>query len=89
MYDVVLLLAILHKLQEPEDVCKRLVSYCDDLCVIRMSPDGTDVIVDARSNKVPQYIGNVMAASGFHVERTTIGPLGEKVWYYRRRRKAG
>lgn len=83
-YDVVLLLAILHKLVDPDASCRRLASAARDLCVIRLGPDRKDVIIDARSNNVPQYIGRVMVEIGFRLEHSEAGPLGEWTWYYRR-----
>lgn len=85
-YDIVLMLAVLHKLKEPAATCERIVKHCKDLCVIRMGPDGKDVIVDARSRDVPQYIGAIMAEQGFVVERKELGPFDEVTWYYRRKK---
>ena len=86
-YDVVLLLAVLHKFWEPAERARALASLCQDLCVIRLSPDGTEIINDARSLNVPQDIGAVMRSLGFCVERYELGPFGEVTWYYRRARK--
>ena len=83
-YDVVLLLALLHKLREPAECARVFADACDDLCVIRLSPDGTEVINDARSLNVPQDIGAVMRGAGFAVERSELGPCDEVTWYYRR-----
>lgn len=83
-YDVVLLLAVLHKFSEPAARAIELASLSDDLCVIRMSPDGTEIINDARSLNVPQDIGSVMRSLGFVVERRELGPFDEVTWYYRR-----
>lgn len=86
-YGVVLLLALLHKLQQPAIAAARFAAVCSDLCVVRLSPDGTEVIKDARTNFTPFDIGAVMRASGFDVEHQELGPFDEVVWYYRR--KAG
>lgn len=85
-YRIVLMLAVLHKLQEPAERARHFASLCTDLCVIRLSPDGTEIIDDARSLNVPQDIGAVMRAEGFVVERSELGPFDEVTWYYRRKR---
>jgi len=84
-YDIVLLLALLHKLQDPIFAASHFASICDDLCVMRLSPSGRDVIVDARTNNRPFDIGAVMEEAGFVVERKELGPFDEVVWYYRRK----
>lgn len=83
-YDIVLLLAVLHKLQDPAERARSYAMLCNDLCVIRMSPDGTEIINDARSFNVPYDIGAVMRSLGFYVERAERGPYDEMTWYYRR-----
>lgn len=83
-YDVVLLLAVLHKFWQPAVRAHMFAAHCRDLCVIRLSPDGTEIINDARSQNVPQDIGAVMRSHGFVVERRELGPFDEVTWYYRR-----
>lgn len=82
--DVVLMLAILHKLKNPSAVCAALAGLALDLCVIRLPPSGL-VIVDARSNNEPHDIGLVMDACGFYLEGTVAGPFDEYLGYFRRR----
>lgn len=84
-YDIVLMLAVLHKLREPAKACERIAMQCTDLCVIRLGPDALERIVDERSNKVTQQIGEVMRGIGFEMERMTRGPFDEATFYYRRR----
>ncbi len=81
--DIVLMLAILHKLKDPSAVCAALAGLARDLCVIRMPPSGL-VIVDARSGNVPHDIGAVMARCGFVLESDGKGPLAEWLGYFRR-----
>lgn len=83
-YDIVLMLAVLHKLRDPTAACIRMARACTDLCVIRMGPDKKEVIVDARSGGTPHYIGDAMRQQGFLVENMKSGPFGECTWYYRR-----
>lgn len=81
--DVVLMLAVLHKLKDPSSVCARLAALAKDLCVIRLPPYGL-VIVDDRSGGVPHDIGAVMDAAGFVLESEERGPLDEWLGYFRR-----
>ena len=85
-YDVVLLLAILHKLKDPSAACRRFAKVCDDLCVIRFPAISLDrqIIVDDRSGSEPHDIGTAMRRVGFRLEQATDGPRGEKTYFYRR-----
>jgi len=84
-YDIVLLLAILHKLTNPTDACARFAGAARELCVIRypISSEG-EVIVDARSSSEPHNIGELMEAMDFRVEQITVGPFDEQTYFYRR-----
>lgn len=84
MFDVVLMLAVLHKLKQPAKVCADLAGRCRDLCVIRLPPSGLR-IVDLRSENVPQDIGKTMEDAGFYLEVQGRGPTDEWVGYFRRR----
>lgn len=85
LYDVVLLLAILHKLPDPTSVCANLARVARELCVIRYPASSVgEVIVDERSGNQPHDIGDVMRSIGFKLERVTDGPLDEKAYFYRR-----
>jgi len=89
-YDVVLLLAILHKLRNPSAACKRYAKACSDLCVIRFPASSLhrQVIVDHRSGGEPYDIGGVMRRQGFRVMEITDGPKSgpdlpiEKTYFY-------
>lgn len=83
-YDVVLMLAVLHKLKDPTASCIRLARACTNLCVVRMGPDKKEVIIDARSDNTPHYIGDTMRQLRFVVETMQSGPFGECTWYYRK-----
>lgn len=85
--DIVLALAILHKLQDPSRVCGELADLAKNLMVIRLPPSGLR-IVDERSGRVPHEIGDVMGAKGFTLETETTGHLGEWIGYFRRPAKA-
>jgi len=84
-YDIVLLLAVLHKLKNPTAACARLVAHAEDLVVIRLPPEHAPTIIDERSGNEPHHIGVVMERSGFVLEHQSYdGPFGEWVGYYRR-----
>jgi len=84
-YDVVLLLAILHKLRNPSQSCRILADASEDLCVIRYPSSSVgEVIVDDRSHGEAHDIGAVMLELGFLVEQVTDGPFAEQTYFYRR-----
>lgn len=75
LYDVVLLLAVLHKLPDPTSACVQLARVAKELCVIRFPATSRwPVIVDARSGNEPHDIGEVMESLGFTLECVTNGP---------------
>lgn len=82
--DIVLLLSILHKTQDPSKVCGALADKAKDLCVVRLPPSGPR-IVDERSGNIPHDIADVMAAKGFDLEATLSGPMSEWLGYFRRK----
>lgn len=84
-YDIVIMLAVLHKLKNPTAACARLVAHALDLVVIRLPPEHAPTIIDERSGMEPHHIGLVMERSGFVLEHSGLdGPFGEWVGYYRR-----
>lgn len=87
MFDIVLLLAVLHKLKNPTAACARIVKYATDLVVIRLPPAHAPTIIDERSGSQPHHIGVTMDKAGFELEHSSYdGPFGEWVGYYRRRK---
>lgn len=83
MADVVIMLAILHKLKDPSGVCAQLAARAKDLCVIRLTPHGP-VIIDDRSKNVPHDILQVMDSAGFALEWQGTGSFSEWIGYFRR-----
>lgn len=87
-YDIVIALALLHKLRDPSGAARRLANACKDLMVLRLPPATGHMIVDGRSGCVPHDVAAVMEVSGFVIERTSYdGPFGEFVSYWRRKQK--
>lgn len=85
--DIVLLLAVLHKLRNPTAACARFAADARELVVIRMPPEHAPTIVDDRSGGEPHHIDVTMSKAGFVLEHSSNdGPFGEWVGYWRRRR---
>lgn len=79
-YDIVIGLAILHKLKQPSKCATMLARATKHAVVFRLPPTGAPVIVDRRSGHVPHDIGAVMVSEGFTmVESNFDGPYGEYV----------
>ncbi len=84
-YDIVLMLAILHKLKRPLERLALFAEACAELAVIRLPPANGPVIVDERSGFVPYDTRPVMLAAGFVLEHDHCdGPKGEYMAYWRR-----
>lgn len=82
--DIVLMLAILHKLNDPTAVCIELAGRAREKCVIRLPPTGP-VIIDDRSGRVPHNIPAAMDRAGFDLMHETLGPFEEWMGYFTRR----
>lgn len=74
IYDVVLMLAILHKLAEPAKAFARLLSACDLVAVVRLPYGGWPVLVDSRSGSIQIDLGRVASDQGFRLFQVTDGP---------------
>lgn len=85
-YDVVLALAVIHKLQQPRE----LVEFCADVArewVIYRLPERNDgSSVRAKHNCIATVnVLQVMSGKGFNLDRVERGPRRESVQYWRRR----
>lgn len=83
-YDVVLALALLHKLRDPTAACMRFANRCRQLMVIRMPPAAAPFISDSRSGNVPHDISGTMKKMSFRLDTVTRSYLNEWCGYYRR-----
>ena len=83
-YDIVLLLAILHKLRNPTDAARRYARACKELCIIRLPPATAPTVVDERSGNVPHHIDDAMCLEGFVLKHVCKGPFDEWMGYYYR-----
>jgi hypothetical protein len=81
-YDIVLLLAIVHKLRNPEERLKQYAALATERVVIRLPIGSTGMI---RSKNFPDETCNcaeVMQGVGFVLEQTLPGPRGELVQHW-------
>ena len=85
-YDIVLMLAVLHKLRDPTAACRRLAAAARELVVIRLPPKHAPKIVDERSGNVPHDIGATMHREGFVLAEVTTGHLDEWCGFFERMR---
>ena len=83
-YDIVIMLAVLHKLDNPSACCMRFVDAARELVVMRLPPKTAPVIIDDRSNGQPFDMDHTMKCAGFQRFITAKGHLGEWVGYYAR-----
>lgn len=84
-YNVLVMLAILHKLKHPDLVLHDLLRHCTDLVVLRLPPRHDNPTVrDARSGGKPIHLQRVLLGAGFDFVHATLGYLDEWVGYYRR-----
>jgi 2-polyprenyl-3-methyl-5-hydroxy-6-metoxy-1,4-benzoquinol methylase len=80
-YDIVIMLAVLHKLRDPTAAVKRYAEVAREMVVIRMPPYGF-TIVDDRSDSVPHDILTAMTSAGWKLDSGSTGPFDEVVGYF-------
>jgi SAM-dependent methyltransferase len=81
--DIVLGLAIFHKLHRPAESLMAWSRFARDLLVLRL-PGGSKGAFVAKHSKAPCDVGAVLPQQGFYLERTLSGPRDELVQYWRR-----
>jgi SAM-dependent methyltransferase len=82
--DVVLLLAILHKLRNPEQLIAAVIAQAPQLIVVRF-PRGASGIIRCKFDlRIACNVDAEMHKGGYGIERTLPGPREELVRYYRR-----
>jgi ubiquinone/menaquinone biosynthesis C-methylase UbiE len=84
-WDVVLLLAILHKLRRPDVRLRAFARLAEETLILRLPPETGPVIVDIRSGNVQFDTRPIMVGLGFKQEAEhRDGPRGEYMSYWRR-----
>lgn len=84
--DIMLMLAVLHKLSDPAAALAFLAGATGELAVIRL-PHGSEGAFASKYVKGATCdVLKVMPRAGFRLERVERGPRGEKVQYWRRAR---
>lgn len=85
-YDVVVMLAILHKLKDPRAMLKEVLDKASpDLVVLRLPPRSDNpAINDARSGSKLIKLKPTLTKCGFKLIHATAGYLDEWLGYYRR-----
>jgi tRNA G37 N-methylase Trm5 len=84
-YDIVLALAILHKLESPEEGTRFAARSAKSLLVVRLPKGSTGEFGSKHRPDQRCDLRKVMPSEGFVLERTEEGPRTEQVQYWRRR----
>lgn len=83
-YDVVLALAVLHKLQDPSAAVHVVAEWTTSLLVIRLPLGSTGFIRSKFRPEMGADIPAILPRRGFSLERMVTGPRDELVQYWRR-----
>jgi SAM-dependent methyltransferase len=83
-FDVVLALAIIHKLAEPTRALRACAESAKELVVIRL-PKGSKGVFATKHHNSYCDVNATMPRHGFRLDRSEPGPHGEIVQYWRRR----
>lgn len=81
--DVVLMLAILHKLRDPFRLVDQVIAHGPELVVVRLPASTPGFVRDKRSGGVKFDITGRFARGGFDLELEERGHFDEWVGYYR------
>lgn len=81
-WDIVLLLAVLHKLKRPEALIAEVARRRPGLIVVRLPVGSTGVIRDGRSDFRAIDVPGRFAAGGYKETGREVGPRTELVCYY-------
>lgn len=81
--DIVLALAIIHKLMDPERATRWMASCARKLMVVRL-PIGSEGEIRWKHGPARCDLRDVLPACGLKLEQTQPGPRGELVQYWRR-----
>jgi len=82
--DIVLMLAVLHKLRDPEKSLREWAQFAGSLLVIRLPLGSDGVVAWKHGSNFKVDTRQVLPELGFVLERDEAGPRGERVHYWRR-----
>lgn len=80
-YDIVLALAVVHKMADPQRVLRYLAGICRERAVIRL-PQGSSGFFRTKHHNVPCDVNRVLQESGLRLDGTAAGPRGEQVQHW-------
>ncbi len=83
-FDIVLALAVLHKLLDPADGVRFCADLAASLLVIRLPIGSTGAIVSKHGANSEADICAILPTLGFTLDKVLPGPRGELVQYWRR-----
>lgn len=86
--DVLLALAVLHKMTYPQEALDFFADSVRDLFVVRLPRGSNGDHVKAKHGTKSCSVNFTMKRRGFVLEKTLTGPRQERVQYWRRRRPA-
>lgn len=84
-FDLVLALAVLHKLKQPERAIQFIGRVCDERAVIRTAERTPGYVQDVRSKDRRIELVAPLAALGLHLVHHEPGPFNEWTGYFERR----
>lgn len=84
-YDIVIALALLHKLKNPTAAAAAFAEAAREAVVLRLPPEHAPTIIDPRSKNEPHHIGETMRRAGFKMrDAQHNGHFGEWVGVWTR-----
>lgn len=82
--DILLALAIVHKMPNPQETLEFFAAITGDLMVIRLPRGSSGDRMRSKHSTERCDVNATMRARGFDLEKTFQGPRGERVQYWRR-----
>jgi SAM-dependent methyltransferase len=83
-YDIVIMLAVLHKLKNPSLIAYMLAQHAKEAVVVRLPPGPAPVVIDARSGNKRHSIDKALKSAGFEFAGMDRGHFNEWVGIYKR-----
>ena len=83
-FDIVIMLAVLHKLKNPSLVALALATHAREAVVVRLPPKTAPLVIDARSGNKAHNIDTAIKRAGFEFAGQDLGHFDEWVGIYKR-----